>query len=324
MLDRFDCEGIASLAAGGFTLRECLNILADENNQECFRIIRQRLEQGEEAGLVFSEYCPKQLAAYTEGFMRTLPFSEALPLAVMMSEAGKRSAKQYFGKAVYPGAMFLMMLAGALCFTEICFPALIDMMKGFHTDISMFSAAAGIIRTVTILAFILILFSAGTVLYCLQKEKQAAVYRRFAGKRWFRVIVEYASAQFIVFYSQCLKMDLHTRECVTVIRTMKHHPVIAWMAEVLDESLLNGECFDMAMSQKAFDPVLCRFLRIAARSDDVSVMMDSYLQMADQRMMKKCRRLSAVLQMAAYAGCGILLVIVYQILMMPLSVLTGM
>ena len=323
LLDRFDCEGIASLAANGFTLGECLEILEDENNEKCFRLIREHLEKGEEAGGVFSTYCPKRLSPYVSGFMRTLPFSEALPLAVMMSEAGRKSAGQYFSKTAYPAFLFLMMLVGSLCFTEICFPALTGMLEGFRTDISVFSAAAGIIRTASIITLTALLFLTGFILYCLQEEKQAAVYQRFAGRRWFRVVVEYASSQFIVFYTQCLKMNLHTRDCVAVIRTMKHHPVISWMAQVLDEALLQGERFDRAMHQKAFDPVLYRFLKIASQSDDASVMMDSYLQMANQRMLKKCRRFSALIQMCAYTGCGILLIIVYQILMLPLSVLSG-
>ncbi len=279
--------------------------------------------EGEEAGVVFASCCPKQIREYTEGFMRVLPFSSALPLALKMADAEKRVGK-YLSALTYPCLMFAAMLAGSFVFCEICFPALIGMLDGFRADVSGFRAAAAAVRTASVILSVLgiVFFLLG--LFFTRKKRQVKAYRFLASLKVFRIPVEYVSSQFILFYCQCLDSDLHTRECVEVLKSMRTHPVIADMAETMERELLQGEGFEDAMHHEMFDPSLYRFLKVAVHNDDTAKIMNSYLQMSEQRLMRKCRRLSACIRTAAYSACGVLLIFVYRILMMPLTILSQM
>ena len=51
-------------------------------------------------------------------------------------------------------------------------------------------------------------------------------------------------------------------------------------------------------------------------------MLESYLQLARKRVQQKTKRLTAVVQVCAYGIIGMVLILVYQVLMLPMSMLS--
>ncbi|MBQ1531396.1 MAG: type II secretion system F family protein [Solobacterium sp.] len=322
MLEPFDCEGILSLMNAGFSLRQCLNVLEDERNAECFALMRGQLENGEPGDRVMTDFCPDRYRHYLEGFIPVLPVKEALGLSIRMANARQASRKQYLSQAVYPLSMFLLMLCGCLLFSEFCFPALLSMMAGFRIDLSFYSRIASAMRLVSccLLAFVIAVMI--TALICTRRKYRIKAYCFLASRGILPVIREYVSARFILFYTQCIEMDLHTMQSLQVLKNLDSQPLIRMLAEGMDEALRDGDAFEEAMHSRYLDPSLYRFMRIAVNTEGAGNMMSSYLQMSSLRMQRKMKRYTEVIRIVSYAAIGILLIIVYRILMMPLSVLS--
>ncbi|MBQ6489658.1 MAG: type II secretion system F family protein [Solobacterium sp.] len=322
LLEPFDCEGILSLLNAGFSLRQCLHVLEDERNTECFAKMRSQLENGEPGDRVMTDFCPDKYRRYLEGFIQVLPVKKALGLSIRMANARQASRKQYLSQAAYPLSMFLLMLCGCLLFSEFCFPALLSMMEGFRIDLSFYSRIASAVRLVSssLLAFVIIVLILTAV--CTRRKYRIKAYCFIASKGILPVIREYVSARFILFYTQCIEMDLHTMQSLQILKSLDSQPLIRMLAAGMDEALRDGNAFEEAMHSRYLDPSLYRFMRIAVHTEGAGNMMNSYLQMSSLRMQRKLKRYSEVIRLVSYAGVGVMLIIVYRILMMPLSVLS--
>ena len=322
MLEPFDCEGILSLLNAGFSLRQCLSVLEDEHNAECFAMMRRQLENGEPGDRVMTDFCPDRYRRYLEGFIPVLPVKEALGLSIRMANARQASRKQYLSQAAYPLSMFLLMLCGCLLFSEFCFPALLSMMAGFRIDLSFYSRVAAAVRLIS--AFLLGIVIAALIIaaVCTSRKYRIRAYCFIASKNLLPIIREYVSARFILFYTQCIEMDLHTMQSLQILKSLDSQPLIRMLACGMDDALRDGNAFEEAMHSRYLDPSLYRFMRIAVHTEGAGNMMNSYLQMSSLRMQRKLKRYTEVIRFISYAGVGIMLIIVYRILMMPLSVLT--
>lgn len=307
----------------GFSIREALDILEDERNHACFEHIRMRLGSGDRVENVMCEVFSKTAyGSYLSGFLKVLPLGKALGLSVRMSSGNEAMKKQLVSEMVYPLAMFLMLLCGSLLFSELCLPALLSMLGGFTDDLSSWKLTALLIRTVSLSMLVLLAGGMITAFVCTRRRWICRAYCLISEKRLMPLISESVSARFILFFSQCAEMDLHTRESLEALAQMEDHPLIRMLAEEMDRALRSGTAFDEAMHSRHLDPSLYRFMRIAVNTDGAKEMMKSYLVMSEERLKRRLSRLSRIIRTVSYAGCGILLIIVYQILMMPMNVLT--
>ncbi|MBQ9153794.1 MAG: type II secretion system F family protein [Solobacterium sp.] len=307
----------------GFSIREAMDILEDEHNRACFEHIRMRLGSGDRAEDVISEVFSKTAySSYLSGFLKVLPLKKALGLSVRMSSGNEEMKKQLVSEMVYPLAMFLILLCGSLLFSELCLPALLSMLGGFTDDLSSWKVTAILIRTVSMSMLGMLAGGMILMLVCTRRRWICRAYCLISEKHLLPLLSESVSARFILFFAQCAEMDLPTRQSLEVMAQMEDHPLICMLAREMDEALRSGTAFDEAMHSRHLDPSLYRFMRIAVNTDGAKEMMKSYLAMSEERMKRRLKRLSRLIRTVSYAGCGVLLIIVYQILMMPMNVLT--
>lgn len=307
----------------GFSLKDALEVLEDDANRVCFMHIRSRLEHGEPAEDVICDACRRnEYGAYLSGFLKVLPLGEALSLTVRMSAGNEEMKKQYVSEMIYPLAMFLILLCGSLLFSEVCLPALLGMIAGFGVESASWEITALAARAASLILLGFFTAAALAALICTRRKYICPAYRLISEKGLIPLVCESVSARFILFFAQCAEMDLSTRESLEVLSRMKDHPLICMLAEEMNRALESGKAFDEAMHTRHLDPALYRFMRIAVNTDGAKGMMKSYLAMSGERMKRRLRKLSRIIRFVSYAGCGILLVIVYQILMMPMNVLS--
>ncbi|NLH92563.1 MAG: hypothetical protein GX481_08975, partial [Atopobium sp.] len=114
-------------------------------------------------------------------------------------------------------------------------------------------------------------------------------------------------------------------ECSTQIPKFSFTPDDChFLAEEIEKSLLAGDKFETAVDSPYLDPVLARFMKIAVYASDMEQMMSGYLELCRDRIRRQCRRLTRTIQLVSYAAIGVILILVYQLLMLPLTVMSQM
>lgn len=322
LIDREDCQGIQKLMESGFTLQESMELLSSRKSSEAFAAIRKRLEDGEEAASFFQDYCPKDYRGYFSGFLQTLSFRECLSLSIAIAEGDRKEKEAIQRKLFYPCAMLVAVIAGIFLFTEFCFPPLLSMVKSFHGDTEQYVLIQKVLKNACMILAIILAVLAAMVLSFLPEARQKQGFQLLQKLLPDSLLVQYVSMDFIRFFHQCLSRNIPTRRSLHLLETISHKPVIRFLAEEIEKGLLEGNPLEQAVDLPCLDPALARFMKLAVYSGNAEEMLKGYLEMSEEKGRLRIARITRTIQAASYACIGIVLILIYQILMMPLQILT--
>ncbi len=322
MIDREDCQGIQKLMESGFTLQESMDLLASGKSCRAFAEIKRRLENGEEAASFFQEYCPKEYRGYFSGFLQTLPFRECLSLAIAIAEGDRKERKEIRQKLFYPCAMVAASTAGIFLFTEFCFPPLVSMAESFHGEIDQYVFIQNLLKTGCMILSMVLLAISVLAIWFFPESRQKQGYLLLQKVLPDSLLVQYVTMDFIRFFQQCLSGNIPTRRSLHLLETISRKPVIRFLAEEIEKELLAGNPLEQAVDLPCLDPALARFMKLAVYSGNAEEMLKGYLEMAEEKIRLRIAGITRTIQAGSYACIGVLLILIYQILMMPLQILT--
>ena len=316
-----DCEAIATLMGSGFSLQDALTVLKDDTNARCMDRMKERMEKGDVFADVFREVCPSLIRGYFEGFSRFLPFLDSLSISLDTAKKEKAQKDALYKGLVYPLALLVSVMAGMRLFSATVLPAMLDVMREFETDTGMYEV---LIRGIEILhAMILaggILLGAAAA-YFLNRKHIGAFYSRLSARFPDSVMSGIASRQFSLFFLECVRHRIPTRRTLQILKNLEEKPLTALIAKELDETLLAGGDIEHAVLHSGMETKLKRFFRIAVYSSESEKMLEGYLKMSSVRSEKRIRRFTRTVQLVCYGLIAAVLVLIYQILLMPVNVL---
>ena len=318
-----DCEGIAKLMHSGFTLQETLSLLETPQNKKVFDVISANMEEGISPALFFPSLCPKEYRSYLSGFLNCLPFSDALSLCAEIVTGEEAQKKEYLQGLFYPFMMFLCTIIGVTLFNEFCFPPLLSLMENFHTDASDYTILRIVLRAAGIFTGGVLLAAAAVILWCRQEKHRIGSYLFFARHFPSSIYIQYESTDFIRYFLQCIRMSVPTKESLHILQSVTHRPVIRFLAGVMEKSLQAGDAFRDAVDMPWLDPSLLRFMKIAYYSFQMEPMLEGYLEMAKERSKRQCKRITRAVQILSYAAIGTIVILIYQIMLLPMKLLGG-
>lgn len=319
-----DCEGIAKLMRNGFSLQEAMALLEDARSGKAFGEIRNRLSSGESLSDFFPSLCPGTYRTYLSGFLRCLNFADSLALCSEVVSGERAQRKEYLNGLFYPCLMFLCTLFGVILFNEVCFPPLLSMMESFHVESQYYTLIRILIRILSGAVIVLILIFLALLAIARSSRWQVKAYRFISKYRPSSIYTQYETTDFIRFFLQCIRMKVPTKESIRILRAVEHKPVIRFLAKTMEQALLAGDTFESAVDMPWLDPSLIRFMKIALYSSEMETMLEGYLEMSRERSRRQCRRITRMVQILSYASIGVVLVLVYQILMLPMMIFSRM
>ena len=324
MIDTLDLEGLIRLMESGFSLTDSMDLIEQKHNREAFAAIRNELEQGRALDSFFPAYLPKKCRVYAEGFLHWLPFQTALSLAFEMSSSEQKLRHEVVRQLAYPILLLAGTITGILLFSRYCFPPIITMMSGFHVPLDSFVILQ---KTAALTGFVGLGIMLGCVIITGLIQNPARRIRAYETLLKYipdSLWTEYESIVFVRFFSQCLARKISTRQAMELLQNMAHRPITAHIAAVLNTSLNRGDPFVQAASTPLLESALLRFIRIAASGAGMEAMLSGYLETAGDRLNRRCRRLTRAMQLVAYALVGLIVIMMYQILLLPLSIMTNL
>lgn len=316
-----DCEAMIRLMNNGFSMKDAMHLLEETKNHECFEEIRERLSEGESLSDFFYLYCPREYRGYFSGFIRYMSFSDSLSSSFRIVEQEETQKKELIHGLFYPLMLFAGMLIGVWVFNQYVLPNMISLMAGFQIEGGSYVLIQRIIQYVSAGGIIALFLIVLMTVYSLQKSRIVSTYRRIYPMKPQSLLVQYASAEFVRFYLECERRKVPTIEAMKIIGTLKEKPLAAYIAAGLDHNLNEGISMKEAVTSASVEKALIRFFRIALYASDCTDMLEGYLEMVHVRTLNRIKRLSAAIQLVSYSAVGLVLIFVYQVLMMPMSML---
>ncbi len=296
-------------------------MIESKKNKDLIHNLLTCFDAGEKAADCFPAFCPSSWRSYLEGFLASTDFSKAFFLTRRLQETRERLQKKCRSQLFYPCLLLVLSLFGTILFSRFVFPAMIQMAAGFDAD------TAGLIVLQNFLEIfatgLILVVMAGMIiaLYALAPAHITDTYQRVDRLLPNNLWCAYTSIDFGRFLLETIRTGMPTARSLTMLEQFTASPLIAWLAHNVNLSLKQGTPFTDAICQPGLDPLLPRFLRLAIYASSPVEMLEQYQTMAQARYEARIKALTQLVQAIAYAGIGLLIVLIYQVLLMPVNIL---
>ncbi len=323
-IDLLDCEGILTLLISGFSLEQAMNLLENDFNKYVFNNIKDKLNKGEDINSFFHEFVPKQIKNNFKNFISYLPFNNSLKLSLSIYNEEKLQRKKYISKLLYPSLMLIATIIGIYFFIWICFPILLSLMKEFKADMIYAALIQKLVYIFLNILFVFVMIIELLILYYMQSKNQVKGYKLVSKFKYLEVIKLMISNDFARFYQQCTNIGCSTISSIQILKSFDNKPIISFIAKTIDDSLIEGNSFKNAFDSKYLDKGLFRFLNISLYSLNTDKMLEGYIKLNEIKLNNFFKKLTLLIQGFTYSSISIVLIFVYQVLLLPLSIITNL
>lgn len=315
-----ELEGISYLLEAGLNLTQAFHLALSPKHQPVMEKLQAAFQKGADFNRLFPSFCPTSWALYLKGLMPILGFTDGLRLTRLFIAKQKQSFAALQRQILYPLTLLLSAAMASILFTELVCPSLLRMAHGLHADIKPLHSARILLRILT--GIIILLFLFFFLLSALISKRNFKIRFYHLTAKYFpeALPILYWSVSFVCFFTESLRCGHATKKTLQIIASLETQPVLSMLAASLQHDLEAGEDIVFAVHQCRMDPMLEQMLHIAIHTREPVEILDSYLSFTLKRMQARIRFDVKILQLSAYALLGFMLIVIYRVLLMPLSV----
>ena len=305
----------------GFSFTDTLQILKTKRNERRITQVLEKLEQGQTFKEAFSLLLPHCYRRYFNNFIRYLPVLESMRISVELATHEEKMKQKMMKDMVYPVVMLFVMFIGMYLFNGFVFPQMMTLMTSFEINVSSYYFLRSLIQLLSWL--VTILFVVGMLLWVVFQEpnRKCWLYRVLVKYVPDSLMVQKASAEFARYFLECVRVRISTKQTMKILLDMKEKPLVRLIAQELNDTLSKGESFEVTLHTPFVEHALQQFFQIALHGSNCEKMLEGYLVMNQQRHIKQVRIFTRSVQLSCYGAIGLILLVVYQILMLPMQML---
>lgn len=311
-----------SLLEHGFSIQDTLKILINRNNKNIFNYIDDCLKNGVDIHVIFLDILPINYKNYFNVFIKFLPLIECLKLIFSIENEKSILKKLYFKNIIYPFSMFIFTILGIYFFNIFCFPLLLAMLNEFKVKMIFLTVVYNIFNIFINIVFCISLFILVLVFLFLFDKTKVKMYKYFSKFKFFRIFKIFACNEFALFFKECCLVGCSTKTSMSILKEIKCFKIVAFLAETVDESLKKGMSINNAFSTKYFDYNLSRLLNVFININGTEKMLEGYLKINELKINSILKRISNFIKLFSYITISTILIFVYQILLLPLNIIS--
>ena len=305
----------------GFSFTDTLQILKTRRNEHRITYVLEKLEQGQTFKDAFSMLLPHCYRRYFNNFIRYLPVLESMRISVELASHEEKMKQKMMKDMVYPVVMLFVMFIGMYLFNGFVFPQMMTLMTSFEINVTSYYFLRSFIQLLSWLVTVLLV--AGMFLWVVFQEpnRKCWLYRVLVKYVPDSLMVQKASAEFARYFLECVRVRISTIQTMKILLDIKEKPLVGFIARELNESLSKGESFEETLHTPYVEHALQQFFQIALHGSNCEKMLEGYLVMNQQRYTKQVRIFTRSVQLSCYGTIGLILLVIYQILMLPMQML---
>ncbi len=324
LLSRDDLDGLLELLKTDLSLTDSFSIIKNKHNEKAIGMISERLRNGEMIEVIFKDHIAPSLRVSFEAFISYLSFEMTLRLILSIDKEEGSFMRKIRKDLTYPVLLLVFSVIGIYLFNSYCFEPLLYSMNQFAGDLEDLYLFKRVLDVIITVMFVFILCALITFLYFHKPKRQVLAYVLLQKYMKDSLIKEYLTSQFVLFFCECYKIGLKTKDSIDILRHLKSKPLVSFIASNVDRGLLEGKGMAGALRSKYLDERIIRFIKIAMYSGEMQEMLESYLNQFKKRFTKYCAKWAKAIQIASYGMIGLVIIFIYQILFIPMGVLGGL
>ncbi len=317
-----DLSYLSRLLESGLAIRDCFSLLKNKSNKELFDSIAKRLDEGDPIEKAAEDFLPKKVRPYALALMGSLSFAAALSLSLQFYERSEEGIRNVLSKIAYPLLLLFVSVTSLYLFDLYGIDSIFSLISAFEESASFYADFRILLRIFARLFYYGTLLLFFMAVFFLRKERIILLYI-FVSKHFPNSFMNiYCCEEFMSLFLICIRKGYSTKEALHILKSMRSKPVISFLAFHMDESLMEGETLKEAAGKYYYDSSLSRFIKIANYTNDFSKIIESYIAMAREKIVKRMKSYTLTIQLVTYVFIGCVIIFVYQVLFMPMKAIS--
>ena len=310
-ISRAELDAFDLLCGHGLDTRTTIQLAFQDHK----RILKE-LDRGRSLLDVLTKGQAGKVFSLLRALKDTLPYQECMICVKAIEEGTNKLQKQLLSRLGYPLFLFSFAFFMILFFTDAIMPSLLVYDEGntlFYLQV---------LKYAFILLFILILaFALCWVLFLVQNSRSTLFSKVILSVPLLRQVYTY---EFSAVLKALLESGLSTADCLRQMQKMKKLRGARYHAFRLLHRLEDGYALEEAIRlDKALDPQFLFFLESGLQTMSLPALIELYDAHTLQVVQTKLKKAAGWIQALSYACVGALVLVVYQAMLLPLSMVTG-
>ena len=249
-------------------------------------------------------------------FVSFLPFQDALHTSLDMIHFEKNINRLLSSTLLYPTFLIVFSSLVLFLFTYIILPILQTMLE-LQND--TFVLLLTVMNRSVILFYILFFILGFIFIRLYQKSKVNTLYSILHVLHLDFVIKKYTSFIFSQYLYVLMEHGVSTKHSMEILQSYENKPIIKYVACKLHEQFMRGEDFIDVLHNAYLDTTFCMLCNLGYHTNSFSYALLEYKEVVQMWLQAFMKRLSIIVQFIAYGCIGVIVIVVYQILLMPMS-----
>ena len=131
----------------------------------------------------------------------------------------------------------------------------------------------------------------------------------------------YVTIQFSIVLESLLASNLTSKSCFQILSEMNYFKEVHYFGSRIYQELLEGKRLETIINTIPFDKTFLVFFKIGMKSADLVTILKVYYEQAIKSFKTIVNKLIVTMQVFSYSCVGILVLVVYQIMLLPLNML---
>ncbi len=317
-----DLSYLSKLLDTNLSIVHCINLIKNKKNEKILNDISNSLNEGRMIEEAIKIYLPKQIEEYMIPLLKSVSFTEGLSLSLKFNEKQRENQNKLISKIAYPCILLFITITVLYLFDLYGIDTILSLISTFNVNLELFTGIRMIFKIIINVFYYGVLIAVLLFVYLKQPKRISLLYLYISNHFPNSLLCIYYSQEFISLLLTCVNKGYKTKESLTILKQMTSKPIVSFLAFHLDESLMEGESMLDATKKKYYDSSISRFIKIANYTNDFSNLLSSYTMLAREKIDQKIKKYTLTIQLLTYSFIGIIIVFIYQILFMPMQILS--
>ena len=259
----------------------------------------------------------KQLAFY----IQHIDIMQAIRINYQKNKQREKMRKELLEKIAYQIVLLVSSLALLILFTETVLPNMLISLDLTNQKTEAIIMTFKIINLIKNATLIILLLAAGAMLYITVFKKEAHIWmllHKMDKDKIIRIIATYYLVNDLAIF---LENGLSLHQCLDILRFNKTNRLSALLAHHFNEALLKGSDFEACLDIEFFDDEFHSICLYGLKDDDFVSAIKDYQQISTFKFEHLIKRVSIIFQVVCYLFVTVIIVLAYQVLLMPLEML---
>lgn len=309
---------LSELLDKGYPLLDALSFIGKEEQQ-----VKEALEKGMVIEDIFIKGQKGRFYTHLEFFLKVSSLSGAIKSALHMTKFEKDIKKKLMKQCSYPVFLLVFAFVILVFFTNFIIPQMLNSFEA-GDEFSLLMILLRVLQFAFIVG-VLMLFTAG-ILYvgsCFQPLKRSEWL--FCHRQWIPFCKDVLSYQLAGYLYELQNKGVSTRMSFHYLMHLKETSLLHVFMKHMIHALESGDDLQNQIEaslllNKAFK----QMYRIGSCNDSLCDMLVMFMKQQEQVWEKLIKRAGLCIQCVAYLFIGCMVLIVYQIMLVPLGMLDGM